>query len=196
MTSSTKHLKGTGSFVNSGLRGRYDLYIDGTTRYAECLDFGDFGQTSTTIAGDQGWVIDPLRGVTAMDGDELVLSQLGHPAVEAGDWRDTYDSVVVQGFEEVDGKRSVRVKLTKEDLPSATLFVDAETGDVLKSESVIASDMVQLPVETRYSDFRDGVPYRVELENDWNGLFVIEIESIESGADLDASMFEMPATED
>jgi len=187
-------LVGTVRFANAGLEGAYEMLSDSGDRYSERLDFGPFGVVCSTIDGGRGWSENPMTGINALDGPELRNMMLAHAAIQFGDWRDNYDSVSVLDTADEDGRRVVRVRLKPENSPGKTMYVDAETGDVIRTDGVAISDLINIPTTTRFEDFRtvDGmrIPFVTIAENDWSGRVIVTIEKAETGVEIDATRFE------
>ena len=191
----TLRYEGRARFVHAGIEGSYELLVDGRERYSEKLSFDPFGTAISTVAGDRGWTEDPMIGINEAFGDELGVMQLGHVAAISADWRETFDEVRVLGTEELNGRTVVRLRASKAELPTSTLFVDPETGDLVATERVTPTEVVAIQVRTDMSDFREvngiRIPHRVHVQNDWIGRLEIEVDKITAGVEVDPERFRM-----
>ncbi|MFT5052233.1 MAG: CubicO group peptidase (beta-lactamase class C family) [Chlamydiales bacterium] len=190
-------LTGTVRFANAGLEGAYEMLTDSEDRYAERLDFGPFGIITSVVAGDSGWSDNPMTGTTDLDGPELRSMMLAHIKVMHGDWRESYDTVSVLGMADEGGARAIKVRLKTEGSPAKTVYIDADTGDIVRADSIAVSDIVQVPTTSRYTDYRtvDGLrlPFSTIIENDWSGRVAVTLESVDTGFEIDDQRFEKSA---
>ena len=95
---------------------------------------------------------------------------------------------------ELDGRKVYIVKLQRGELPSATVYLDAETGDVLKSEgTVLMEGGIGLPVVTRFEDYREvhgvRIAFRTISSNESSGREVVQIDSIETNIAMSDEIF-------
>ena len=118
------------------------------------------------------------------------------------DWRDSFDSIPVLSTGELDGRKVYLLKLQRGELPPATFYVDADTGDLLKSET-IALARGRIPVVSLYEDYREvhgiRIPFRVVARNDSAdpGRIVIQYDAIESNVEVNDDIFTLsPPAED
>jgi len=181
----------------SGVHGTVTILTRGDDRYANHMDFGKFGRISTAARGEEAWSYNPMRGYAALMGAELLHVTAGHPNAVEGDWRNYFSSIEVIGSGVQDGRVVHVVRLKQGELPSRTYRVDAETGDVLRVNLVAIFGAVRTPMTIAYSDFREqgGVrrAMRVEFENQESGRIVLTLEELETGLQLDESVFSLEA---
>jgi hypothetical protein len=79
------------------------------------------------------------------------------------------------------------------------LYIDAATGDVLKSEAVVIQQGgIAIPVTTLYEDFREfhgiRIPFREISSNEQTGRSIIQWENIEVNVDVDDGFFTLAPT--
>ena len=98
----------------------------------------------------------------------------------------------------IEGQEVYVLKLQRGDLPAVTIFVDATTGDVVKSTSIVFLEG-GIPVAIRYEDYRElhGVrmPLRIISDNERSGRVIAEYEAIEVNLDIDDEFFVLTAPE-
>ncbi len=175
---------GTIRVPQSGIEGTFSLHVRGTDRFLADQDFGTFGVIRTALDGDRAWTdisfgpFDELHGTIL---EQLKLNQL---MSLMGDWRDYYDAIEVIGAGKI-GERAVYfVELDKGELPTTTVSVDAETGDVLTANTVLLLAIGGgLPVGTSFEDYREveGVrlPHLITDANEASGQTIVQIEAVE-----------------
>ena len=104
---------------------------------------------------------------------------------------------------ELDGRKVYLLRLQRGELPPATFYVDADTGDLLKSETIArAWRGSRIPVATRYEDYREvhGIrfPFRVVVSNDSDpSRTIIQYDTIETNVEVNDDIFTLsPPAED
>ena len=181
--------------VHSGLEGETSIYSDGSDRFRIDMDFGEFGSLSSVSNGQRGWRRMDSSGAQELYGAERDQLLLRSPGSVYGDWRHYFEEIVVLRTEERAGRRVWVLRLTHDDLPPFTYYVDCETGDVIETHSIYTEGPTSLPITARYEDFEtiEGVRVaRREIsENEANGKTITELESLEVGVELEASLFAM-----
>ena len=128
-------MTGTIWVSQSGVEGIFSFYVSGIDRMREDADFGKFGSTRSAVNGDQAWS-DDFGRYEELHGKRLEQAIQSHPAAMSDDWRDSFDSIRVLDSRELDGRKVYLLKLQSGELPPTTIYVDADTGDVLKSEMI------------------------------------------------------------
>jgi hypothetical protein len=103
------------------------------------------------------------------------------------------------GEKEVSGKKAVGVTVTREKMPTVTLYFDKATGLLLKSESKVKDEFQgwkEVPEEVYYDDYKDvgGRKFFGKMKVVRDGKTMIESTiSDQKGAEkLDAKLFEKP----
>ena len=187
-------ISGTINSVQSGVQGTFSTYVSGNDRYRIDSDYGRYGYSCTAVNGDQVWVESSFGPFDELHGKRMEQAKLGHPSVEVGDWREFYDSIQVLRSENLNGEKVYIVKLERGDLPPETIFVDADTGDILKSVVIaIQEGGIGIPITTQYEDFREvhglRIPFRAISSNEQSGRTIIQYETIEVNLDFDDSLF-------
>ncbi|MFT5284117.1 MAG: CubicO group peptidase (beta-lactamase class C family) [Planctomycetota bacterium] len=183
--------------VQAGLRGALTIYSQGHDRYANHMDFGDFGRVSSLIKGDQAWSFYGLRGLRELRGDERTQVMLDHPDTVTGNWSRYFDSIEVVGTDTVNGRAVYVVRLKNGRARSRTYRIDVENGDVLRTNQLMVGGPMPIPLETNYFDFEehDGIrqAMRVEIENPASGKMVWTFAKIETGLQLGDEFFSLAA---
>jgi CubicO group peptidase (beta-lactamase class C family) len=190
----TYRITGTIRSPQSGVEGTFSMYVSGIDRYRVDSDYGKYGYSRTARNGDQAWTESSFGPFDELHGKLLEQAKRDHPAALDGDWRDFYDSIQVLRSGEFDGRKVYILKLERGDLPPLTIYVDATTGDVLKSEGVVITELrIGIPVTTRYEDYREvhgvRIAFRTISSNEETGSLVIQVETIEVNLDIDDEFF-------
>jgi CubicO group peptidase (beta-lactamase class C family) len=194
-------ISGTINSVQSGVTGTVSVYVSGTDRYRVDSDYGRYGYSRTAVNDNQTWVESSFGPFDELHGKFLEQVKRGHPAALIGDWSDFNDSTQQLRSDRLDEREVYVLRLERDDLPPLTIYVDATSGDVLKSIVVTLSEgYIGIPVETLYEDYRevDGVriPFRQISSNEQTGRTIIQFEAIETNLDIDDEFFILAPTED
>ena len=192
----------TGSIelVQSGIEGSFTLYVSGSDRMREDSDFGKFGSSRSTLNGNQAWS-EGFGRFEELRGDRLEQAIQGHPATLLADWRDFYDSIRVLSDGELNGIKVYILKLQHGKLPPVTVYVDAENGNMLKSQGVLlARGGIGIPVESLFEDYREiegvRIPFRTISSNESSGRTIVQYEFIETNIEVDESIFTLTPPEE
>ena len=122
-------MTGTIWVPQSGVEGTFSGYVSGIDRIREDADYGKFGSVRSAVNGDRAW--SEVFGRF----EELHGKRLEQAMAIPDDWRDFFDSIRVLNTGELDGRKVYLLKLQRGELPPATFYLDADTGDLLKSET-------------------------------------------------------------
>jgi CubicO group peptidase (beta-lactamase class C family) len=187
--------------AQSGVRGNVSLYVGGPDKYRVDADYGKYGHSTTVVNGDHAWVESSFAPFKELRGQLLEQAKRGHPYVMDSDWRDYFDSINVVRADVLDDREVYVVELKGGDLPATTVFVDAVTGDVLLSATVVIQEGgIGIPVTERFEDFGEvhgiRVPSRSIASNEQTGRTIVEDEAIETNIQLDDDFFVLTAPEE
>ena len=180
------------TMLQAGVTGKMSINYEGTDRFSQFFDFGDYGTITTVLNGNFA-ATKGIQPYTEFKGVMLEQVKNDHP-ISAIDWLSHYDSMKVTEKRIVDDRAVYLVELREKDLPLSTIAVDVETGDVIKRRGgLIIQDIGTIPIVITYSDFRtfNGIraPYKAKFFNPMNGNILIEYESIEINKQFDESAF-------
>ena len=183
------------SIVQSGVEGIVTFVSAGADEFVAQIDVGRFGKSRVEVRGERAWSSDPMTGQQELHGDQLTQAILENPRSIYGDWSLWYDVVKCTGSEELDGRATWVVRLSRGEFPAKTFWVDQETGDVLRVNQIMVEGAVRIPVTTTLSQFEkhDGLrrAMRVRIENPASGSVVMEMEKVETGVDVGDGEFEL-----
>ena len=113
------------------------------------------------------------------------------------DWDLFFDSATYSQAGKVGERATHVVKLEAAGLEPLTVHVDAETGDVLRADSMepMGRGLPDIAVTTVFSDHRDvgglRLPHVVTSTNDAAGSMVLTYESIETGVEVGDAAFSL-----
>jgi len=185
---------GTIHSVQSGVKGTFSTYVSDNGRYRVDSDYGRYGYSRTAVNGDQAWVESSFGPFDELHGKLLEQAKMGHPVVMDGDWRDYYDSIQVLRSDNLNGQKVYILQLKHGDLPPETIFIDAASGDILKSVVVaIQEGGIGIPITILYEDYREvhgfRMPFQAISSNEQSGRTIIQYETIKVNLDIDDNFF-------
>ena len=165
-------MTGTAWVPQSGVEGTITTYVSGINRIRFDADYGKFGSVRLAVNGDLAWS-ENFGRFEELHGKRLEQAIQSHPSAMSGDWRDFFDSIRVVNTGELDGTKVYVLKLQRGELPSVTVHVDADSGDLLKSETIVlARGGISIPVVSRFEDYREvhgvRIPFRTITSNELN----------------------------
>ena len=189
------------SFVHQGARGKVTLLISGVNRLRSDIDLGKLGYVRTAYDGERGWSDSAFAPFEELFGPRLKQLRFQHPLWLLQDWRELFNSAAIVQTGEVDGEKVFVLKLSAKGIPTHTLHVSAESGLVLKEETVaIAPGVGQLPLTYTYTDYRavDGVmlPFKIVAKTLQSGEIVTQFESATSLDELNDDEFRLTPPSD
>jgi CubicO group peptidase (beta-lactamase class C family) len=190
----TLRMDGVIYIEQSGVKGKFSLYVAAGGKYRVDEDYGKYGSASTAIDGQHARLDSSFGPFEELDGKLLEQAKLGHPASIWGDWRDYYDSIKVVRSEALNGKTVYVVDLKQGELPVATLYLDTATGDILKSETIsLHEGDIGIRITTLYEDYRDVQGLRLAFKeissNEQSGRVITTYEKIEPKVTIAENFF-------
>ncbi len=194
-------MTGTIWLPQSGVEGTISTYVSGINRMRHDADYGKFGSTRWAVNGDRAWS-EAFGLFFELHGKRLEQAIQSHPAALSDDWRDFFDSIRVLYTRELDGRKGYVLKLQRGELPPVTVYVDADTGDVLRSETIVLGlGGIDTPVGSRYEDYREvhgvRIPFRLVSSDEESGRTIIQYDTIEANVEVDDDIFTLsPPAED
>jgi hypothetical protein len=149
-------MHGTMEIADQGLKGDITIVTARPDKMDMVLDLAGIGKIRSGAGGGTAWDSSAMQGPRVLEGEERD-QRLRSARVDAFvNWRETYGDVKVDGEDTINGKACWRLiakppKATK----TETLWFDKQTGFLVKSSSVIQSQMGEIPAESFYSDYRE-----------------------------------------
>ncbi|NOG54746.1 MAG: serine hydrolase [Planctomycetes bacterium] len=191
-------LTGSIHFVHAGATGDLTLYFADRKRYRQEMMLGVFGHSESAVDGARAEVVSSFQPYQELTGTQLAQALSSHPIAVLGDWETYFDGITVLRRDMQDERPVYVVRLEADSestgVPAVTVFVDSETGHLLRSETLqVAPGMPGIPTATEYDDYRTEfeitVPYRITTTNEFNGRVVIQFERLEQPDRIEPAIF-------
>lgn len=187
----------TGTIDQSGVSLTGSEYHDVDGRMRNFTDLGIFGTICNTVTADNGWV------VSAFGPDDLLSENKRREAKEGSvlatltDFRTMFDKVLLEGEGEHDGIEYWELSAHRADHPPMSIYVEKATGDIRRLTLFnVIEGAGALPVNVHFNDYREvqgmRVPHEMIVDNEAGGSTTIKVKKVETGVQVDASLFEVP----
>ncbi len=188
-------LKGTGNFIHQGVQGTYESTVAVDGRFVTFQDFGEMAKILEVFNGDKAFTDTTIGQREELLGKRLSLMKMQNLLWLSMDWEKYYTEVEVTGEREINGEKTYVISFSGDEIYDRKFYVSAESGLVLREDSVIPTDLVgAIPIEINYSDFRDvgGVmlPFCFTSDNPMTGTYEVQLEQIEPLTELEAEAFD------
>ncbi len=145
---------GAVTVVGVGLTGEFEILQVLPDRLLSRIELPGLGEILSGFDGEVGWSVNPLLGPSLMEGAELAQTAERAQALATLRDRSLVPERETVGREEIDGEACWRVRLTWASGQVSHDCFSAETGFLLETEESQSSQMGEVPVTTRYTEFR------------------------------------------
>jgi photosynthetic reaction center cytochrome c subunit len=153
------------------------------------------GDSVTAFDGHQGWLSVPGR-VHMMSAAENDAARIDADLYFPVHLKTLYQKYRVDAGEKVDGHETHLVVGQSEDKPPLRLYVDKESGLLVRLVRYAETPLGRNPTQIDYADYRDAngvkMPFRWTLSRPGNR-FTIQIEQVQQNVPLDDAKFVAPA---
>jgi hypothetical protein len=91
--------------------------------------------------------------------------------------------------------------LKENDLPAVTVYIDSNTGEVLKLKAkLLIPSIGAVGVEIYYDDYREqhglNIPYKTTIKNPMSGVMVVQYHEFKAKQKFDSSVFDISKPKD
>ena len=192
----SEHVTGTLDFAAMGIKGKIERWAAEPSQYYATLDIAGIGKTEMGYTDGVAWEKSAVLGVRVKSGDELAQAMREATMHATMNWKRLYEKGETVGVESIDGEDCYKVLLTPREGKPETMYFQKKSGLAVKSTTVAASQMGDVPVEVIVSNYKDfgGIKVPAKTVQKAAGQeFSITIENVEYDAKAPASAFALPA---
>jgi photosynthetic reaction center cytochrome c subunit len=154
------------------------------------------GDSVTAFDGKQGWLSVPGR-VHIMSAAENAAARIDADFYMPVHLKTMYQEFRVEGDEKIDGHDTYTVVCRSEGQPPLRLYVDKESGLLLRLIRYAETPLGRNPTQIDYSDYRDAngvkIPLRWTLSRPGNR-FTIQVEDVQQNVPVEDAKFAAPPT--
>ncbi len=152
------------------------------------------GDSVTAFDGKQGWLSVPGR-VHMMSAAENAAARIDADLYFPAHVKTLYQKFRVDAGEKIDGHETYLVVGSSEGLPPMRLFLDRESGLLLRLIRYAETPLGRNPTQIDYADYRDTngvkIPFRWTLARPGNR-FTIQVEQVQQNVPVDDAKFVAP----
>jgi hypothetical protein len=181
--------------AKQGLKGALTIYEAAPDKYLGITELPGVGKIASGSNGQVAWETSALQGPRIKQGAEKADAFRDGAFNPALNWQKLYMKGETAGVETVEGHDCYKIVLTPSEGKPLVEFYDKTSGLLVKSMTTVSSQMGEIAAEILYSDYqKDGgvlSPHRM-VNRAAQQEFVIQIQSIETNADLPKDRFDLP----
>jgi hypothetical protein len=182
-------------FAKQGIKGSLTIYEAVPDKYLGVTELPGIGKIESGSNGEVAWENTALQGPRIKQGVEKADAFREGAFNGSLNWQKLYVKGETAGIETVEGHECYKIVFTPKEGKPLTEFYDKTSGLLVKTTTTVNSQMGEISAEILYSDYqKDGgvlsphhmVNRAVQQE------FVIQIQSVETNADLPKDRFDLP----
>jgi outer membrane lipoprotein-sorting protein len=188
--------KGTFSMDQMAADGTQEIYAKAPDKVLFVTDIPSFGVVQRGFNGTAGWSDNPQTGLVDVTGDGLAALKNEADFYRAIRLKDDYPKMTVKGKESVDGHDAYVVEAVPAAGAPMTMSFDADSGLLVRAQTVADGPMGKTDVVTTLSDYRevDGVHVPFAIHSDMGEIaFTIKLTEIKHNVPIDDAKFNKPA---
>jgi photosynthetic reaction center cytochrome c subunit len=171
-----------------------DIYAEAPNRRAAIMHL-QAGDSITAYNGERGWMAVPARPSHVMSAAEAQGVAMDADMQFAEHVRNMYEKFRVENGEKIDGHDTYLVSGRGEGKAPLRLYLDKESGLLLRLTRYSQSPLGLNPTQIDYSDYREAdgvkVPFRWSVSRPGNR-FTIDVEKMEQNVPIGAERFTPP----
>jgi photosynthetic reaction center cytochrome c subunit len=153
------------------------------------------GDSVTAFDGEHGWLSVPGRPAHMMSASENDAARLDADLQFAAHVKNLYPKYTVADGEKIDGHDTYLIEGRAESRPPLRLYVDKQTGLLLRQVRYAQSPLGLNPTQVDYADYRDAdgvkVPFKWTVARPGNR-FTIQVEEMKQNVPVDDAKFVAP----
>ncbi len=186
---------GTLDYSAQGVKAKIIRYASEPDNYLASVEITGIGRVDTGVTNGIAWENSVVRGPRIKSGDEKALAMQEATFNGTLNWRKLFPKVENKGVEAVDGEDCYKILLTPNEGRAETMYFSVKSGLLIKSSTVAATQMGDVPVEIRYSKYKEanGVRFPSVVTQKAAGQeFTITIDDVRVNVDIPVERFALP----
>jgi hypothetical protein len=187
---------GTIEFAAQGLKGSLTRYAAPPDKSYASMELDGVGKIESGSVDGIAWEKSAMMGPRVKSGDEKAQSLREAAFNGVLNWRKQFSKVETVGVETVEGQECYKLAITPNEGKPETAYYSKKTGLEVKSSTVAASPMGEIPVEVVVSEYKEfgGILQPAKITQKVAGQeLVITIQSVKINEPIPASRFDPPA---
>lgn len=181
--------------ASQGLSGKAHIIGAAPNQFRATIELGEMGTIQRGASGETAWEVSMMMGARLLEGGERDMLLRESDFYSNINWKKHYKSARTDRAEDVAGKPAYVVVVTPNSGKDESWYFDKKTGLLVKTESVIATQMGEIPMINLISDYRvvDGIKLPFKSAQQIMGMEqVLTIEKVEQNAKLAPDAFTLP----
>jgi len=185
----------TGAIEFSGKSLPIDIYSKDADKRISFTHMPE-GDNVTAFNGHEGWLGAPGRPLREMHGSDLDGAAIDADLHLPTHLRNMFIDMRGRGTEKIDNREAYVVTGFREGKPPILLFLDEQSGLLVRLVRFGETALGQMPTQIDYADYRDAggvkIPYRWTLARP-GGRFTIQVSEVKENVPVDDAKFVKPA---
>ena len=190
--------KGTFEMPAMGLKGATEIFAKAPNKVLITTNIPGLGVVEQGFNGTVGWSRDAMQGLREQSGAELAAIRRDAQFHKHIRLKDLYPKMELKPSEKVGQRQTHVIEATPAEGVPEKWYFDAETGFLLRVDTVRESPQGKIALEVSMEDYReiDGVkiPFTVRQSNPAFNL-TIRIDEVKHNVSIDEAKFEKPAAQ-
>ena len=138
-----------------GVRGIIETFHRSDDRLFIKNSLAGIGDILMGYDGQKAWSLNPIQGNRVLEGKELLQTKRMAMFDKAAAFDKLYTSLKTRGVDKIGDRRTYVVVASSEGMPDEIYYFDAETGLLLRSDTIVVSPEGDQPTTTYLEDHRD-----------------------------------------
>jgi photosynthetic reaction center cytochrome c subunit len=153
------------------------------------------GDSVTAFNGHEGWLGMPDGHLREMHGGDIEGAAIDADLHLATHLKQMFSGLKVRGTEKIGDRETYLVVGEREGKPPVRLYLDAQSGLLVRMERFGETALGQMPTEIDYADYRDAdgvkIPFQWTLARP-GGRFTIQVSEVKENVPVDDAKFVKP----
>lgn len=192
----TRVAKGTFEIPAMGAGGALEIYAKAPNKAYLMITIEGFGVVQQGYTGTMGWEDNPQTGMRELSGAEASAAKLDSVFHRDVKLKELYPKMEVKGKEKVGASDTYVVVGTPTEGPATTFYFDAQSGLLLRADTVRETQQGTMAVREYFEDYKemDGIkaPSTIKQESDAIS-FVLRLTEIKHNVPIEDTKFNKPA---
>lgn len=187
---------GTLEFKAQGLKGSVTRYSAEPAEEYSVIEIDGVGKIEAGIDNGVAWEKSAILGPRIKSGAERIQTLREGTFNGSLHWRELFPKVETAGTEIIDGEPCYKVVLTPTEGNPETMFFEKKSGLAVKTTTVAATQMGDVPFEATSSDYKTfgGVTIPTKITQKVSGQeFTITIQDVKVNQPIPEGRFDPPA---
>lgn len=149
------NVRSTMEIPSQNIRGSIKLWLAENGDAVMITQIPAFGKNVLGRTGDLMWQTSDVGGPRLIEGEEREMMNRNLSIDPNRNTRDNYPNRTLQGTEMINGEQAYKVELSNEGGQKETRFYSVESGLLLRSDTVVPSQMGEMAMTINFTDYKE-----------------------------------------